>query len=70
MLVKMYNELEGVTCNVAEGAMYTFAQIRLPPLAIAKARALKMEPDAFYSLRMLEETGVVSMVWISRSSAY
>jgi alanine transaminase len=57
-LVKAFNELEGVTCNVAQGAMYTFGRIRLPPKAIAKANAEKMAPDAYYCMKLLESTGV------------
>ncbi|GAB2250022.1 hypothetical protein Droror1_Dr00013381 [Drosera rotundifolia] len=53
------NSLEGVTCNKAEGAMYLFPRIRLPEKAIKAAEATKKAPDAFYALRLLEETGIV-----------
>ncbi|KAL9260559.1 Alanine aminotransferase 2, mitochondrial-like protein [Drosera capensis] len=53
------NSLEGVTCNKAEGAMYLFPRIRLPEKAIKAAEAAKKAPDAFYALRLLEETGIV-----------
>merc|ERR1712094_77214 len=38
-LVAALNELEGVTCNEAQGAMYAFPQIRLPAKALAAAEA-------------------------------
>ncbi|RCV42883.1 hypothetical protein SETIT_9G251000v2 [Setaria italica] len=54
-----FNNLEGITCNKAEGAMYLFPQIHLPQKAIEAAKAAKKAPDAFYALRLLESTGIV-----------
>ncbi|KAF2323679.1 hypothetical protein GH714_036590 [Hevea brasiliensis] len=54
-----FNNLEGVTCNKAEGAMYLFPRIRLPQKAIKAAEAAKKAPDAFYCQRLLNATGVV-----------
>ncbi|XP_020104480.1 alanine aminotransferase 2 [Ananas comosus] len=54
-----FNNLEGVTCNKAEGAMYLFPRICLPQKAIEAARAVNKAPDAFYALRLLEATGIV-----------
>jgi alanine transaminase len=52
------NELPGVTCNKAEGAMYLFPQVRLPTGAVEAASAAGLAPDAFYCLRLLESTGL------------
>ncbi|KAG2228677.1 hypothetical protein INT48_004820 [Thamnidium elegans] len=57
-LAKCFNNLEGVTCNEAEGAMYLFPQITLPPKAIEAAKEKKMTADSFYALSMLDSTGV------------
>ena len=38
--------------------MYAFPRIDLPLKAIEHARAMKMEPDMFYCLELLEETGI------------
>ncbi|KAI8910128.1 pyridoxal phosphate-dependent transferase [Gorgonomyces haynaldii] len=57
-LAKAFNELEGVSCNSAQGAMYLFPQIRLPEKAVQEARKQQMEPDEFYSMALLEATGV------------
>ncbi|KAG2538295.1 hypothetical protein PVAP13_9NG411700 [Panicum virgatum] len=54
-----FNNLEGISCNKAEGAMYLFPQIHLPQKAIEAAKAAKKAPDAFYALRLLEATGIV-----------
>ena len=59
VLQSAFNHLEGVTCNPAQGAMYLFPRIRLSDKAIAAARTAKKEPDTFYCLAMLNETGVV-----------
>lgn len=58
-LVDGLNALEGVTCNAAQGAMYAFPQITLPPKAIAAAEVAGKVPDTFYALALLEETGIV-----------
>ncbi|KAK7845210.1 alanine aminotransferase 2 [Quercus suber] len=53
------NNLEGVSCNKAEGAMYLFPRIELPQKAIKAADAVNSAPDAFYCRRLLNETGIV-----------
>ncbi|GAA6043938.1 hypothetical protein JCM8097_000912 [Rhodosporidiobolus ruineniae] len=58
VLLEAFRELEGVSCNEAEGAMYLFPTITLPPKAIEAAKAAGQAPDAFYSLRLLEATGI------------
>ncbi|KAG1054992.1 hypothetical protein G6F46_000275 [Rhizopus delemar] len=57
-LATCFNNLEGVTCNSAEGAMYLFPQIRLPQKAIKEAEKAGMAADTYYSMAMLEATGV------------
>lgn len=57
-LASCFNGLEGVTCNSAEGAMYLFPQIRLPQRAIEEAQKKNMAADTYYSLAMLDATGV------------
>lgn len=58
-LVAAYNEMEGVTCNESQGALYTFPRIRLPPKAIEAAEAAGKAPDTFYCLALLDATGIV-----------
>ncbi|KAJ1984524.1 alanine transaminase [Dimargaris verticillata] len=57
-LSKAFNEMEGITCNSAEGAMYVFPQIQLPAKAVKAAEQVGKKPDDFYCLRMLDATGV------------
>jgi len=58
-LVDGLNAMEGVSCNNAQGAMYAFPQITLPPKAVAAAEAAGKVPDTFYALALLEATGIV-----------
>ena len=58
MLEQVFNSMEGVTCNPAQGAMYLFPRIHLTKKAIEAARIQNKEPDVFYALAMLESTGV------------
>jgi alanine transaminase len=53
-----FNNLEGVSCQPAQGSMYLFPQITLPNKAIEAAKQVNIAPDAFYSHAMLEATGV------------
>lgn len=52
------NALEGVICNAAEGAMYVFPRLSLPPKAHAAALAAGRLPDLFYCWRLLDATGI------------
>lgn len=53
------NALPGISCNAAEGAMYLFPSIVIPPKAIAAASAAGLAPDEFYCIKLLEATGLV-----------
>jgi alanine transaminase len=54
------NTMEGASCQPAEGAMYAFPQITLPPKALAAAAAAGGRAgDVFYCLELLDSTGIV-----------
>lgn len=53
------NGMTGISCQRIEGAMYAFPRITLPAAAIAAAQKKGVEPDFFYCMEMLENTGVV-----------
>ena len=53
------NALPGVTCNAAEGAMYLSPRVRLPKAAVAAAAKQGMAADEYYSIKLLEATGLV-----------
>ena len=57
-LVDGLNQVDGIACNPAEGAMYAFPRIELPRAAITAAEKDNMAPDALYCLSLLEETGI------------
>ncbi|WIA15264.1 hypothetical protein OEZ86_003901 [Tetradesmus obliquus] len=58
-LVAGLNQLEGVSCNAAEGALYAFPRITLPAKAVAAAEALGKPGDWLYCSELLEATGIV-----------
>lgn len=58
-LVMALNQLPGVSCNEAQGAMYAFPKITFSEKAIAAADAAGQKVDAFYALQLLEHTGIV-----------
>lgn len=51
--------LPGISCNGAQGAMYLFPQVQLPPRFVELAQAAGVAADEFYALRLLEATGLV-----------
>ncbi|KAK9356891.1 pyridoxal phosphate-dependent transferase [Lipomyces doorenjongii] len=57
-LFSAFKEMEGVSCQEPKGAMYLFPTISIPPKAIKEAQRLNEEPDQFYCLELLEQTGV------------
>lgn len=57
-LENVFNNMEGVSCRPAQGAMYLFPQITLSNNAIQAAKKHNIAPDAYYSHAMLEATGV------------
>ncbi|CAK0878730.1 unnamed protein product [Prorocentrum cordatum] len=59
-LTARLNEVDGVTCNAAAGAMYAFP-IELPRKAIEDAEAKGLAPDLMYCLSLLEATGIVTV---------
>jgi aspartate/methionine/tyrosine aminotransferase len=55
------NELDGVTCNAAEGAMYVFPRLRLPPAALEAAARAGKAADFVYCMELLDKTGIVTV---------
>jgi len=58
MITDTFNSMEGVVCQEADGAMYSFPRVHLPPGAIQAAKEAGKAPDVFYCLQLLEETGI------------
>jgi alanine transaminase len=52
------NALPGVSCVHSPGALYLYPRIRLPQTAIDDARKAGKEPDTFYALALLDDTGI------------
>jgi len=52
------NNMEGISCNTSEGAMYVFPTITLPARAVAEAAKQDLVPDTYYCLELLKNTGI------------
>lgn len=57
-LWRAFEKMEGVECGEPQGSMYLFPTIKLSAKAAEAAAAEGRTPDEFYSLRLLEATGV------------
>ena len=55
------NSCTNITCQPVQGAMYAFPRIHLPPAAIQAAEQAGKAADTYYCLRLLEETGLVTV---------
>jgi alanine transaminase len=60
-LSNAFNQLKGVSCTLPNGAMYCFPKIQLNEkiLGLAKSKGYEKNPDMYYALKMLNETGIV-----------
>lgn len=58
MVAEAFNSIEGMKCNEVQGAMYAFPQITLPPKAIEAAKKQGVQPDMFYAMRLLDDSGI------------
>ncbi|KAM7379498.1 hypothetical protein PAMP_005045 [Pampus punctatissimus] len=55
---QILNTVPGISCNPVQGAMYSFPCITIPEKAIKEAMEKGQQPDMFYCMKMLEETGI------------
>lgn len=57
-LVEGLNRIPGIACVPAEGAMYAFPSVEVPPKAFEAAKEAGTTPDNLYALSLLEMTGI------------
>ncbi|XP_061549774.1 alanine aminotransferase 2-like isoform X1 [Phycodurus eques] len=55
---EVLNTVPGISCNPVQGAMYSFPRISIPEKAVNEAAGKGQQPDMFYCMRLLEETGI------------
>ncbi|KAK2822559.1 hypothetical protein Q5P01_022624 [Channa striata] len=55
---QVLNTVQGISCNPVQGAMYSFPRIIIPEKAVKEAMDKDQQPDMFYCMKMLEETGI------------
>ena len=51
-----FNALAGMSCQPADGAMYLFPRIDIPPKAVEEAKKQGKEADVMYALELLGES--------------
>jgi alanine transaminase len=57
-LVDGLNAIDGISSTKAEGAMYAFPKVEMPPKALQEAARHDQTPDNLYCMSLLEETGI------------
>lgn len=58
-MCERFNQLDGMSCQPAEGAMYLFPQITMPEKAVAKAKEIGKPADVMYTLDLLGESSLL-----------
>merc|ERR1711871_1165033 len=57
-VAEVFNSCEGISCTPTDGALYSFPKLGMPEKAVQEARRLGKQPDTFYCLELLRETGI------------
>eukprot|EP00980_Cylindrotheca_fusiformis_P011371 scaffold2637_cov153-Cylindrotheca_fusiformis.AAC.8 len=55
---KGLDDIDGISCQPAQGAMYCFPSVDLPDGAKKEAKQRGFSPDTLYALSLLERTGI------------
>jgi alanine transaminase len=58
MISETFNSMPGISCQKAQGAMYTFPRLHLPKKAIEAAKKRNQVADEFYCFELLDQTGM------------
>jgi alanine transaminase len=61
MVHRAMNKLDGVSCQLLEGAMYAFPRISLPAGVLSEAETEGIAPDMHYCRSLLQSTGVCTV---------
>ncbi|CCH62107.1 hypothetical protein TBLA_0G01630 [Henningerozyma blattae CBS 6284] len=60
-LYDLFSRLPGISCQKPQGAMYLFPRLHLTSNMINEAKLNNLEPDEFYCLKLLENTGICTV---------
>jgi len=61
MVTQRLNNIEGISCQPIEGAMYAFPRVTIEDYAMKKAISSATPADQIYCLEMLERTGIITV---------
>lgn len=58
VITQKLNQIKNIKCNTVQGAMYAFPRVFLGKSIIEEAKKQAVEPDLYYCMKALEETGI------------
>ena len=61
MITEKLNKNPYISCSEIEGAMYAFPTIKLTEKIVNAGIAAGKQPDLVYCIKMLEETGIMTV---------
>jgi alanine transaminase len=61
MVTEKLNEMEGISCQPIEGAMYAFPSVDIKGYIMKKAMSSSVAADQVYCMEMVERTGVITV---------
>lgn len=61
MVVSSLRQLDGITCNEVEGALYAFPRLELPEKLMQEASKEGKAADFIYCMALLDKTGIVTV---------
>lgn len=61
LLEETFNDMDNISCQEIEGAMYAFPRVHFSDKFIAHAKEQKQAPDFIYCMEMLEKTGIMTV---------
>lgn len=61
LLTSRLNDIEGVSCQPIEGAMYAFPSVEIKGHLLEKAEATGIAADQLYCLELVERTGIIAV---------
>lgn len=60
-LYTAFNQMEGISCQEPQGAMYCYPSLTLSEKAKKAAEEHKLQPDEFYCAQLLKSTGICTV---------
>eukprot|EP00831_Metopus_contortus_P014435 TRINITY_DN15976_c0_g1_i1.p1 TRINITY_DN15976_c0_g1~~TRINITY_DN15976_c0_g1_i1.p1 ORF type:complete len:228 (+),score=39.27 TRINITY_DN15976_c0_g1_i1:177-860(+) len=59
LVSREFPKVHRISCNPMHGALYVFPRVEMTQSAIAEAKKRNVEPDSFYCVELLKNTGIM-----------